>query len=202
MKFELRKYLYSSVILILLSPFFVGCGGEEESKGTTIASAEELAKAKQNAEAISDPVLFEIREMEARSKKDSVIDRTVGLRLLRAYQDYYNQHPKDSLGKAFLFEAARVADAMNRYDKAIELLGNYHDAIENKEKKAEAAYLVAFIYDAHLHNDQKAISYYNKVIDLYPQTIWAEQAKSALHLVGKSDEELLQFLKEKNKEAS
>jgi TolA-binding protein len=101
-----------------------------------------------------------------------------------------------------LLDAARVADAMGKYDKAIELLGNYHDAVEDKSKKAESAYLVAFIYDAHLKNEKKAIDYYNKVIDLYPDSPWAQQAKSALHLVGKSDEELLEFLKEKNKQPS
>lgn len=173
--------------------------GDSNEKSVTIASADDLKK---KSEIITDPVLYEIRDMEAKAKKDSVIDRTVGLRLLRAYQTYYNQHPQDSLGKAFLFEAARVADALGKYDKAIELLGNYHDGIEDKNKKAEAAYLVAFIYDAHMKNEKKAIDYYNKVIQLYPETPWAEQAKSALHLVGKSDEELLRFLKEKNKQAS
>jgi tetratricopeptide (TPR) repeat protein len=173
--------------------------GDEQEKSITIASAEDQNKKDQM---ITDPVLYEIRDMETRSKKDSVIDRTVGLRLLRAYQTYYNQHPQDSLGKSFLLDAARVADAMGKYDKAIELLGNYHDAVEDKSKKAESAYLVAFIYDAHLKNEKKAIDYYNKVIDLYPDSPWAQQAKSALHLVGKSDEELLEFLKEKNKQPS
>jgi tetratricopeptide (TPR) repeat protein len=183
---------------VAFTALFFSCGeGKEES--VTIASAEDQNK---KSGIITDPVLYEIRDMEARAKKDSIIDRTVGLRLLRAYQTYYNQHPQDSLGKAFLFEAARVADALGKYDKAIELLGNYHDGIENKNKKAEAAYLVAFIYDAHLKNEKKAIDYYNKVIQLYPDTPWAEQAKSALFLVGKNDEELLRFLKEKNKQAS
>jgi len=148
----------------------------------------------------SDPLLIEIRDMEARAKTDSVIDRAVGLRLLKAYQDYYNKHSKDSLGLAYLFEAGRVADAMGKYEKAVDLLINYHDAVANIDKRAEAAYLVAFIYDAHLHDTNKAIQYYNKVIDLYPNSTWAEQAKAALHLVGKSDEELLKFLQEKNKQ--
>ena len=43
-----------------------------------------------------------------------------------------------------------------------------------------------------------ATKQYNKVIELYPNSTWAVQAKQALHLVGKSDEELLRFLKEKN----
>ena len=146
-----------------------------------------------------DPMLIEIRDMEKKAGMDSVLDRNVGLRLLKAYQDYYNKHPNDSLGMAYLFEASRVADAMGKYQKAVDLLVNYHDGIANMEKKAEAAFMVAFIYDAHLHNTKKAIEFYNRVIQLYPLSPWAEQAKGALHLVGKSDEELLNFIKEKNK---
>ncbi|MFM7726848.1 MAG: hypothetical protein ACKO7B_09105, partial [Flavobacteriales bacterium] len=65
-------------------------------------------------------------------------------------------------------------------------------------RRAEAAYLVAFIYDAHMHMSSKAIKQYNKVIELYPQSPWAQQARQALPLVGKTDEELLQFIREKN----
>jgi hypothetical protein len=35
-------------------------------------------------------------------------------------------------------------------------------------------------------------------MELYPESPWAAQSRQALQLVGKSDEELLQFLKEKN----
>jgi tetratricopeptide (TPR) repeat protein len=145
-----------------------------------------------------DPALVEIRSMEQRARKDTVLDRTTGLRLLRAYQDYYNRHPQDSLAMSFLFEAGRVADALGKYEKAIELFANFHDGSKDLTRKAEAAYLVAFIYDAHLQQPKDATKQYNKVIELYPNSPWAVQAKQALHLVGKSDEELLRFLKEKN----
>jgi hypothetical protein len=58
--------------------------------------------------------------------------------------------------------------------------------------------LVAFVYDNHLHLPSKATTQYNKVIELYPESPWAEQSRQALRLVGKTDEEILQFLKEKN----
>lgn len=170
------------------------CGGDDAST----APKEEVIETAADPRKAIDPLLIEIRSMESRAKKDTVLDRTVGLRLLRAYQDFYNKNPQDSLALSFLFEAGKVADAMGKYDKAIELLANYHDGISNVERKAEAAYLVAFIYDAHLHLPTKATKQYNKVIELYPNSIWAEQSKQALHLVGKSDEELLQFIKEKN----
>ncbi len=194
---NLKTIVYLFVLAFGMTLF--ACG----EKNQPANQSEDLVKPDMEGDlASTDPLLIEIHDMERKAKLDSVMDRTVGLRLLRAYQEYYNKHMKDSLGMAYLFEAARVADAMGKYDKAIDLLANYHDGIANVEKKAEAAYMVAFIYDSHLKNEKKAIQYYNKVIELYPKSIWAEQAKSALHLVGKSDEELLQFLKEKNKTAS
>ena len=36
--------------------------------------------------------------------------------------------------------------------------------------------------------------YYNKVIELYPNSLWAKEAESALHFVGLSDEETIKKL--------
>lgn len=188
-----------SICLCLVAMLFFAC--DDEAPQYRDPSTMEDAQ-KQKSPPMTDPLLIEIKDMEAKAKLDSVIDRGVGLRLLRAYQEYYNKNPKDAVGMKYLFEAARVADALGKYQKAIDLLVNYHDGVADANKKAEAAYMVAFIYDAHMHQDAKAIEFYNRVINLYPNSIWAEQAKSALHLVGKSDEELLNFLKEKDKKPS
>jgi tetratricopeptide (TPR) repeat protein len=167
-----------------------GNKGSEES--TTLASVDDAASG------TIDPLMLEIRAMEARTRKDSVLDRATGLRLLRAYQDYYNKHPQDTAALNYIFEAGRVAVSIEKYQKAIELLANFHDGSANRQRKAEAAYLVAFIYDTHLHLPTKATNQYNKVIELYPESPWANQSRQALHLVGKSEEELLEFLKQKN----
>jgi tetratricopeptide (TPR) repeat protein len=174
----------------------VACTSGSDSKGTEESTT--LASADDASNASTDPLMLEIRTMEARTRKDSVLDRAAGLRLLRAYQDYYNKHPQDTAALNYIFEAGRVAVALEKYEKAIELFANFHDGSANMQRKAEASYLVAFIYDTHLHLPSKATTQYNKVIELYPESPWATQARQALHLVGKTDEELLQFLKEKN----
>jgi tetratricopeptide (TPR) repeat protein len=186
--------LMRCIAALVVSVSLFACGqGEDPS-----AQEKQVLETVDNPKPVLDPALVEIRSMEQRARKDTVLDRTTGLRLLRAYQDYYNRNPQDSLALSFLFEAGKVADAMGKYDKAIELFANYHDASKDISRKAEAAYLVAFIYDAHMHRAKDATKQYNKVIELYPNSTWAVQAKQALHLVGKSDEELLRFLKEKN----
>ena len=167
-----------------------GSGANKEGS-TTLATAEDPSKA-------VDPLMLEIRSMEARTRKDTVMDRAAGLRLLRAYQDYYNKHPQDTAALNYIFEAGRVAVSLEKFEKAVELFANFHDGSANRVRRAEAAYLVAFVYDNHLHLPSKATTQYNKVIELYPESPWAEQSRQALRLVGKTDEEILQFLKEKN----
>lgn len=169
-----------------------GASKNESVPTTTLATIEDAASA------VTDPLMLEIRSMEADTKRDSVLNRESGLKLLRAYQDYYNKHPNDTSAINYIFEAGRVAVALGKYEKAVELLANFHDGSRNPQRRAEAAYLVAFVYDAHLHLPAKATTQYNKVIELYPRSPWATQSRQALQLVGKSDEELLQFLKEKN----
>jgi tetratricopeptide (TPR) repeat protein len=189
----MKLYVISTLIVVSLVLYSCGNAGEQgNGSSTTLATAEEAA------ESTVDPLMLEIRAMEARTKKDTTLDRAAGLRLLRAYQDYYNKHPQDTSALNYLFEAGRVAVSLEKYDKAVELLANFHDGSPNRQRRSEAAYLVAFIYDTHLHMPAKATTQYNKVIELYPESPWAEQSRQALHLVGKSDEEVLQFLKEKN----
>jgi len=184
------------LVCIFAIALTVSCSTDSGNKGseesTTLASVDDAASG------TIDPLMLEIRAMEARTRKDSVLDRATGLRLLRAYQDYYNKHPQDTAALNYIFEAGRVAVSMEKYQKAIELLANFHDGSANRQRKAEAAYLVAFIYDTHLHLPTKATNQYNKVIELYPESPWANQSRQALHLVGKSEEELLEFLKQKN----
>jgi hypothetical protein len=182
--------VYCALALALASCANEEAGAKKE-ESTTLATAQAPDKA-------LDPLMLEIRSMEARTRKDTVMDRAAGLRLLRAYQDYFNKHPQDTVALNYLFEAGRVAVSLEKYDKAVELFANFHDGSANRVRRAEAAYLVAFVYDNHLHLPSKANTQYNKVIELYPESPWAGQARQALHLVGKTDEEILQFLKEKN----
>jgi len=190
MKFH--RFLTGMLALMMLASCSDECGKGSNEVSTTLASADASA-----ASAI-DPLMLEIKAMEERTRKDSVLDRAAGLRLLRAYQDYYNKHPQDTAALNYVFEAGRVAVSLEKYEKAIELLANFHDGSSNRRRRAESAYLVAFIYDTHLHLPSKATTQYNKVIELYPESPWAEQSRQALRLVGKTDEEVLQFLKEKN----
>jgi tetratricopeptide (TPR) repeat protein len=189
---------YVNGIAVVMVALLTMASCSDNNTGSESESSQVMVSAEDAAAASTDPLMLEIRTMENRTRQDSTMDRASGLRLLRAYQDYYNKHPEDTAAINYLFEAGRVAVALGKYEKAIELLANFHDGSPNRQRRAEAAYLVAFVYDTHLHLPGKATTQYNKVIELYPESPWAAQSRQALQLVGKSDEEILKFLKEKN----
>jgi tetratricopeptide (TPR) repeat protein len=177
-------------IVLCISILIVACNNPTEP--TTTSPAQDNPELKQLKE--------DIEKMEATIKAggDSV-DRPLANQLLRSYQDYFNKAAKDSTAYEYLFKASTLADGIGKYPKAVELLVNFHDGIRSADRKAEAAYLIAFIYDAHMKNPEKAALYYNKVIETYPTSKWAQQATDALKIVNMSDADLIKFLQEKNK---
>lgn len=127
------------------------------------------------------------------------LDRAKASELVGLYQDFYNQNMDDTTSAAFLFNGASMATAIGKHQQAIRMLEAYHDIYKTAPKRADALYLIGFIYDNGLKNSEKAKQYYQRTIDLYPETFWAQQAMSAMSISGMSDEELLKFLEEKNK---
>ena len=73
-------------------------------------------------------------------------------------------------------------------------------ALENdKEKLADLHYIYAFINDAKLKQFDIARQEYQLLITDFSTSFWAEQAKMALEVLGKTDEEILAAFQEKNK---
>ncbi|MCC6600119.1 MAG: tetratricopeptide repeat protein [Crocinitomicaceae bacterium] len=163
--------------------------GDKTSSTSTIANSTEVEK---------NNSIAQIKEMEAKLNQNSA-DKSTANRLLMACIDFTNRFHDHAESDDYMMRAASLADGLGKYDKAIELLINYHEGYPQGKHREEAAYLVAFIYDAHIGDKQKAAIYYNKVIELYPLSKWAADARAMLNIVNKSDEELIRFLEEKNK---
>ncbi|MFM9985026.1 MAG: tetratricopeptide repeat protein [Flavobacteriales bacterium] len=196
MKKSLKYCVFVPIVSLVI--FLGSCGGNGEEEIHLSDGMGRDGQA-QNGLATTDPVLIEIYSLESKVAADTAFDRTRTLRLFKAYQEYYNRHPKDTVALNYLFEAANLAQKLDKHQRAIELFINFQDGFPTSHRCDEAVYNIAYIYDARIGNKEKAKLYYNKVIELYPTSMWAEQARGALQIVNMSDEELLKFLEEKNK---
>jgi outer membrane protein assembly factor BamD (BamD/ComL family) len=183
------KLAQSYILAFAFSFVLVACGNEDKRTPAEISREEQKETWKKE---IAD------LEEEMASSKDS-LPRTVATDLLAHYVDYINAYHNDSLSPRYTYEAANVAAGLGKFQKSIELLSNYHEGYPNAKDRDKAVYLIGFLYDSQLHDDDKAIKYYNKVIELYPNSPYAQQAKDALQWVGLSDEEILKKIEEINK---
>lgn len=194
-----KRKTFSAFVAIVIFAFSMGSCGDGGEEDIHLSDGHGRDGQSNTGQATTDPVLIEINTLESRVAADTTFDRTRALRLFKAYQEYYNRHPKDTVALNYLFEAANLAQKLDKHQRAIELFINFQEGFPGSHRCDEAVYNIAYIYDARIQNKEKAKLYYNKVIELYPTSMWADQARGALQIVNMSDEELLKFLNEKNK---
>ncbi len=143
--------------------------------------------------------LENIEALEAKVWGDNVpVDEKAQRQLLVAYSEYGNNFREDERTPEFMFQGGRIAMILNKPRRAIELFLGVHDGFPNYNKRVESAYLVGFIYDDMLGDREMARKYYLKVIELYPESTWAESAKALNDQLYMTDEQIIQMFQEKN----
>lgn len=173
---------------IIILATFVGCREQEQQHPIGFAAEQRRTGLKHDIDSLEKRI----------NDKNSSFDRSTALQLVKAYQDYYNQNTKDTLSGEFLFRAASLSVSLKKPQQAINQLVTYYDTYKTASRRTEALYLIGFIYDSEMQNVEKAKEYYQRVMEIYPQSLWAEQANAAMQFVGLSDEELIKKLEAAN----
>ena len=140
-----------------------------------------------------------IQSLKDKMRSSERLDSATAAAAIKAYADFAFNFADDSSAADCLFKAAEIASAIGRYQQAI----IYYQTIQSKypdfKLAAESLYLQGYIYDNFVDNEVLAKEIYEKVIVRYPKHKLAEDAKYAVQNLGKSDEELIQEFKKKNK---
>lgn len=138
-------------------------------------------------------------------KSDSVllsqmeIDQAAARAGIKAFADFANFCPTDSLSPIYLIKCAQVARAINQIPQAKLVLEKcVRDYPQFKDRPA-ALFLLAQLYDevTYLNNEEEAKKLYEQIITEYPSSDWAHSARGAMQFLGKSDAEIIKELKKK-----
>lgn len=168
----------------------------------TSESANEDEKIPDGAISIEDYKAMKLENIEALEAKvwgeNVQADEKSQRQLLIAYSEWGNNFREDERTPEFMFQGGRIAMILNKPRRAIELFLGVHDGFPNYNKRVESAYLVGFIYDDMLGDREMARKYYLKVIELYPESTWAESAKALNDQLYMSDDQIIQMFQEKN----
>jgi tetratricopeptide (TPR) repeat protein len=179
----------SSFWIVIVALVLASCGGEQQQDPVAFAKQQQR-----------EQMLTDISSLESQmNAKPDTLDKALANKMVDAYLKFYNTNSTDTIAAEMLWKAANISTALGRHQKAIDMLINYHDGFKTAPRRADATYLVGFIFDSGLHNVAMARKYYEKTIELYPNSFWAEQAKGALAIVDLQGDDLAKFLDSKSK---
>lgn len=143
-------------------------------------------------------LLAEISQIETEMHRSMEIDKTVAAKALKTYSDYSSLFPNDSLTPDYLFKAAEIATATEQYSKAVSYYQTIEDHYKDYKLYPESLFLRAALLDNYLNDDAQAKPVYQKVIDQFPKSSYAVDAKAAINNLGKTDEQLIKEFEKKN----
>lgn len=153
-----------------------------------------------NSSADKKEMTENIAKLEEELKADSTgSDLNNVNKMIEAYNNYAVHFPEEKHSPEYLFRAANLYIRLKDFIKATEYLERINNGYKDYGKAPEALYLTGFIYEYHLQSFGKASEVYREVINRYPQHPVAMDADASIRLLNKSDEEVLQMLKEKNR---
>jgi tetratricopeptide (TPR) repeat protein len=132
--------------------------------------------------------------------KKGEVDYTKGRDLVDLYNNFVKKYPKDTIVPSLVYKSGALF---------IKYLGDPDETIKYFEKLKEkypkydltplAIYTLGFIYNDKKKDYEKAKETYEWLIEKYPNHNLIPEAKILLDNVGKSDDELWNYIQKKNK---
>ena len=145
-----------------------------------------------------DEMSGKIANMESKMEAIARTDTAGAFELLSAYQNFVTKYPDDSMAPEYLFRAAGLAGNYNRGTQAIELYESVIHSYPDYKRVPECYFMEAFIYENVLGNIGKADEYYEKFLDKYPEHHLADDARTAIKLLGKTPDEIVREFERMN----
>lgn len=193
--------LFAAIFFTAL--LFAGCGDHKEEAAPSQPAAAATNTAATNSPYTTDCValLKEAKRMDSVLMTDPKMDVMHGNKALKAFIDYSFYCKNDSIAPVFLIKASQVATSINNLPQAKTALEKCINDFPNFRNRGAAMFLLAQLYDEphYLNDETKALELYNNLISVYPKSEWAENARQARLLIGKTDEEIIKEFEKKNK---
>ncbi|MEM7162372.1 MAG: tetratricopeptide repeat protein [Bacteroidota bacterium] len=123
-------------------------------------------------------------------------------RLKDAYLAYADTFPDDKLSADYCFRAANMARGLKTYPEAISIYQRILDNYPDSKNYVDSHFMMAVVYDNDLKDKLNAKKVYAEVAQKYPDHKFGKDAQALLDnkMIDLSDEDLVKFLEEKNKE--
>ena len=183
------------IVLFFLALLFVcGCSSPSEQVQEEFAVAAETRKPLDCKQRYQDAAHMDSLLLNALETSD-----TLAARAIHTFTHFAIYCANDSLSPVYLIKTAQVARAVGRPDQARAALEECIRKYRDFRDRPAAIFLLGQLFedDSYMSDRDAAAANYRQVIDEYPGSVWAENARAALQLLGKSDAEIIEMFKRK-----
>ncbi len=172
-------------VIIVLSVWLLGaCSSNNTSKEN---SKEQLIESIQQ------------KEKTVFNDQTNTYDHAVALQLIKDYEKYIELYPKDSISPEYLFMSGKLCKSISMYGEAVRKLQALSVQYPTFKSNPSALFMSAMILESNMQDTIKAKETYELFIKRYPQHELTDDAVFLLNNLGKSDEELMEIIKAKQK---
>lgn len=180
--------------------FLAACSPAEET-GKKDSAANKLQNLAD--ESVKPKYKQAVTDAETKLHSTGTFDPVLANMTIKAYNDYANTYPNDTLAPEYLFRASDLAQGTHNYKQATVFLEKIISVYPNYKRHADACFVCAFVYDSYLERENgevRAKELYEFIIKKYPASPYAGQAKTLLSYIGVSDSAMLEdIIKKGNK---
>lgn len=195
-----------SVFVIATSLIITACNSpktneSQNTSSTKVDSSAEVSAAGSYSNNSCPELYQKAKSMDSTILNQLEMNVDMANKAIKLFTDYAFYCESDSLSPIFLIKTAQIATSINNPNQAKVALDRVLSNYPKFKNRPAAMFLLAQLYDeqTQLNNEEEAGKLYNKIIEEYPKTEWALNAKAALQLLGKSDLEIVNEFNKKNK---
>lgn len=120
--------------------------------------------------------------------------------LMQKYILFAGKYTDDKRAPLYIFKAAEIANGMGAFQDAIRYFEKIYMEYPNDSIASVSLFYEGVIYETQLKNYEKAKKIYRDFLAKYPQHELVGSARFSLETLGKSDEEVLKVLEQRQKD--
>lgn len=125
------------------------------------------------------------------------LNRAAALKYVDVVEAYALSAPCDEASPEYLYKASEIARSIRTLPKALSIYDWLLEDYPDYEKTPTVFFLKGFILENDVKDEEAARKIYNEFLEKYPQHEMADDVKFLLENMGRSDEEILEFLEKK-----
>jgi len=130
-------------------------------------------------------------EIKMQATRTMPLDHGTAMFAMRCYDEYASYFPDETKSPEYLFKAGELANSLQLSQPALTYLSRVMNKYPNYKNAPYALFMQGMIYDDQLKDTANARKVYQQVIEKYPDSQLAKDAKASINNLGKSVEDLV-----------